>query len=46
MEVDKNNIWHGTIKEALEHLLETHICLCDNAKGIIKAILKDLKEHE
>ncbi len=40
-EVDKNNIWHGTVEEALRELLRTHDdCMCDRAKDLVRHILK------
>ncbi len=43
-EVDENNLWHGTIKEALEKMLIAHDdCMCDKAKDLIKHILKSVE---
>ena len=33
----------GTYDEHLERLLETHTCLCQNAREIIEILIKDMK---
>lgn len=41
MAVDKNNIWHGTVREALQEMLIKHSdCMCSKAKELIKAMLE------
>lgn len=39
--IDKTDEWIGTPIEHLKKLLETHDCLCDKAKLLIKKIIEE-----